>query len=345
MVIHIEPKGKYLAIDHMELAGTVCPPHFFLYSICHVVWTGNPVVCTRSTNCCSVYDMMQLLYDNDRPLPPRMNEANDSWLDLAWNAQKFASSWKVAAVRDLQLNISVSFYMNHPAWWLSSPNFTFFMPVFIIICWLPLGRIKCDYIDPLFSVTMACCGATTFCKLPVGKLDVPRCGCTRTDGHTHTLILRIFLDSKHLHSAWVVNAASFCSSCLTAHICPCIFTFFSIRQILLLPQFISLLLTVNSQNHAGQNHTGQWVTVFFVCDCCWDGSLTLSFKVVSPFHLLIAMAWQEEYPEDWNIMFFAVYQISIYWLPCWWTWVSVDCSMLHVEGDRSLCVCLSLCFF
>lgn len=28
MVIHIELKPKYFPIDHMELAGTLCPPNF-----------------------------------------------------------------------------------------------------------------------------------------------------------------------------------------------------------------------------------------------------------------------------------------------------------------------------
>jgi hypothetical protein len=84
-------------------------------------------VCTRNTYSCSVYNMMQLLCDNDgcvgnsgcHNLPPSISDASDSWLFSGWNAQKFTSGWQAigAAVCYVLLNMWVSFIMITLCWY------------------------------------------------------------------------------------------------------------------------------------------------------------------------------------------------------------------------------------
>lgn len=140
----------------MAAAGMLVSTKFFLV-FHHVVWTGDQVVHSRSAYSCSVYDLMQLLYDSDGYLPLCVNEANDLWLDLAWKAQEFASRLKAmnATVRILYLNIWVLFYMNHTVWWLSSPNFTLYTPVLVSYTGCLWDWLYVTDLDPLSCVTTA----------------------------------------------------------------------------------------------------------------------------------------------------------------------------------------------
>ena len=118
-------------------------------------------VCTRNTHSCSVYNMIQLLFDNDgcvgnsccHNLPPSMNDASDSWLFSAWNAQNFTSGWQAisAAVCYLLLNMWVSFIMITLCWYLLGTCNTSSLFLYMrVYCAVPYLISACMYRSELY---------------------------------------------------------------------------------------------------------------------------------------------------------------------------------------------------
>jgi hypothetical protein len=74
---------------------------------------------------------------------------------------------------------------------------------------------------------------TMFCKLLIGKLGLQECWCLLLT-NLSLLKLQTCLYIKQPHTAWIANAASFCSGWVTAHVYTHIFTFLSVWQIIFL---------------------------------------------------------------------------------------------------------------